>query len=137
MKNILVLLFLFFLLACAGTGNQYLNKSELNISDENVKVFIYREKAFMCSGCLATVHLNGKQIGKLGNGEYISSILVSNSNTLKVETTGLQGIGIGDDTERFNKTKSNSYYLVEYKTKLFSQGWKIIEISKREFESYF
>ena len=77
MKNILVLLFLFFLFACAGTGNQYLNKSELNISDGNVKVFIYREKAFMCSACLATVHLNGRQIGKLGNGEYISSILAS------------------------------------------------------------
>ena len=137
LNNSLVLLLLFFLLSCAGTGNKYLNRSELNTSSGNVKMFIYREKAFVCSGCLATVSLNARQIGKLGNSEYISSILTSNSNTLKVETTGLQGMGIKDDTKRFTKTYSNSYFLVEYETKLFSQGWKIIEISKREFESYF
>ena len=135
LNNSLVLLLLFFLLSCAGTGNKYLDRNEFNSS--SVKMFIYRETAFTCSGCLATVSLNARQIGKLGNGEYISSILTSNSNTLKVETTGLQGIGIGDDTKRFSKTKSNSYFLVEYDTKVFSQGWKIIEISEREFKSYF
>jgi len=137
LNNFLLLLSLFLLLSCSGTGNKYLNISELNTSGENVKMFIYREKAFMCSACLATVLLNGRQIGKLGNSEYVSSILKSNSNTLKVETTGLQGIGIGDDTEHFSKTKSNSYFLIEYKKKFLSEGWKIIEITKSEFESYF
>ena len=137
LNNSLVLLLLFLLLSGAGTGNKYLSISELDTSSGNVKMFIYREKAFVCSGCLATVSLNARQIGKLGNGEYISSILASNSNTLKVETTGLQGIGIKDDTKRFTKTNSNSYFLVEYERKFFSEGWKIVEITKNEFESKF
>ena len=32
-------------------------------------MFIYREQAFVCSGCLATVSLNARQIGKLGNND--------------------------------------------------------------------
>ena len=136
-RNSFILLLLFFLTSCAGTGNKSLNRSELDTSRGNVKMFIYRESAFVCSGCLATVSLNARQIGKLGNNEYISSILTSNSNTLKVETTGLQGIGIKDDTKRFTKTNSNSYFLVEYDMKLFSAGWEIVEITKNEFESKF
>jgi hypothetical protein len=47
------------------------------------------------------------------------------------------GIGIGDDTRHFNKKSENNYFMLEYKTKLFSEGWKIVGITKNEFESKF
>ena len=119
-----------------GTGKTSLNRSELN-STSSVKVFIVRDKGFIASGNLVTVSLNGRSLGKLGVGEFFSSPLINQTNILKVETTGLMGIGIGDDTRHFNKKSENTYFAVQYKTKLFSEGWKIIEITKNEFESKF
>ena len=136
LKIILALFFSIYLTACAGTGNTYLNKSELNNTSSNNKVFVYREKAFEASGNVPAVFYNNKKIGSLGSGEYLSTGITASINNIEVKSTGLMGIGMYGVIKSFDN-KSNKYFLVKYKNSLLTAGWEMIEISRTQFESYF
>ena len=54
-KYSLILAITIFISSCAGTGNTYLNKSEINDSGNNNKLYVYREKGFKGSGNVPTL----------------------------------------------------------------------------------
>ena len=136
LKYFYVIFFSIYLASCAGTGNTYLNKAELNNTSATKKLFVYREKGFKASGNVPSVFVNGKKIGTIGIGEYVSSNIMQSFNTVEVKTTGFMGIGMYGATKTFDN-KSNKYFLVSYEEKLLSAGWEMIEISKSQFQSYY
>tara|TARA_B100000941_G_C28161959_1_gene377832 strand:- start:140 stop:568 length:429 start_codon:yes stop_codon:yes gene_type:complete len=127
---------LVFLNACAGTGSKYLSQNEIQSNNSSNKVFIYREKGLGGSGNVPTVFYNNKKIGKIGIGEYLSTSIITDTNNIEVKTTGLMGVGMKGDIKTF-KNNSNKYFLVSFDQGLLTAGWKIIEISQSQFESYF
>ena len=135
-RYLLILVITIFLSSCAGTGNTYLNKSEINDSSNSNKLYVYREKGFKGSGNVPTVFYHNKKIGSIGVGEYLSANINKSFNTIEVKTTGFMGFGMYGATKSFDN-KSNKYFLISYEEKLLTTGWVMIEISKSQFESYF
>ena len=72
LKIILALFFSIYLTACAGTGNTYLNKSELNNTSSNNKVFVVTNKPYKISK---------KALIYFGLYNFFDDIFTSDGNT--------------------------------------------------------
>lgn len=117
MKNfILIGLATFILASCSGSGlktyGEYLSASKIS---ENSNVVIYRPSAFVGGGTVFTITLNGSELGRLGNDEFVIGEIQDGKNYLNVKVGGIQGVGINQPTKIFEKkNKSNTYFYVSY-----------------------
>ena len=117
MKNlILTVLASFILASCSGSGlktyGEYLSASK---NSENSNVVIYRSSAFVGGGAFITVTLNGSELGRLGNNEFVIGEMQDGRNYLNLKVGGIQGLGINQTTKIFEKkTKSNTYFYVNF-----------------------
>lgn len=96
MRNfILISLASFIFVGCAGSGlktyGEYISATK---NSEHSNVVIYRPSAFVGGGTIFTVTVNGIELGKLGNNEFIIGEIQEGRNYLNVKVGGIQGIGI-------------------------------------------
>ena len=79
-----------------------------------------------------TINLNGAELGKIGNDEFLIGEMQEGRNFLEVKVTGFQGLGLNTPLQVFEKTSDrNAYFKVGYSgidAKIFIQ-----EISLEEF----
>ena len=117
MKNfILIGLISFTFVGCAGSGlktyGEYIFATK---NSEYSNVVIYRPSAFVGGGTIFTVTLNGLELGKLGNNEFIIGEIQDGRNYLNIKVGGIQGVGINKLGKSFKKTtNSNIYFQVSY-----------------------
>lgn len=81
------------LAACSGTGVKYDNKIAQEVTNETATIYIARKSAFVGSGVVLKVTVNGQEVGELGSGEILEAKAVSGANVIEVVGTGLSGVG--------------------------------------------
>ena len=134
MKNyVLVILATFIFAGCAGSGFKNYGDYVSATQDSGYSnVIVYRQSGFVGGGTIFTINLNGIELGKIGNGEFLIGEMQEGRNFLEVKVTGLQGVGLNTPRQVFEKTTDrNAYFKVGYTgldAKIFVQ-----EISLEEF----
>lgn len=134
MKNyLLVILATFIFAGCAGSGLKNYGDYVSATQDSGYSnVIVYRQSGFVGGGTIFTIMLNGIELGKIGNGEFLIGEMQEGRNFLEVKVTGLQGVGLNTPRQVFEKTTDrNAYFKVGYTgldAKIFVQ-----EISLEEF----
>lgn len=77
------------LYGCSATGPRFdLTKTEA-VSSKESQLYIFRESAFIESGTYPVVLLDGKEIGDLRNGGYITTKLTPGPHELLVQSGGM------------------------------------------------
>ena len=72
---------------------------------------------------------------QLGNKEMIVGTAIEGSNTLTAKISGIQGIGLNTAMKNFEMRKSqNRYYIISFKTGLFSNELQLIETVEDEWK---
>ena len=139
MKKIFVIIIASFIFAgCAGGGlKSYGEYVSATRNSEYSDVVVYRQPGFVGAGTLFTITLNGVELGKIGNGEFLIGEMQGGKNFLEVKVKGLQGVGLNKPRQAFEKTiERNIYFKVGYigglnlDAKIFIQ-----QISLQEFRS--
>tara|TARA_B110000027_G_C16111035_1_gene297716 strand:+ start:1094 stop:1516 length:423 start_codon:yes stop_codon:yes gene_type:complete len=135
LKFALILIITSILLSqCAGTGTKTIPTISSNSGGTNL--YFKRPSAFIAGGVLTSVIVNGSEIGKLGNGEFIQHRINSGNFTVKLKATGLGGIGMGGDS--ISGTGSNEgkfFYIISAKQGLFSSKFQIQETTENGFKN--
>jgi hypothetical protein len=129
MRYILFVLMSFVLISCSGSGIKNFTAINSMMQNETGKVFVGREKGYYNSAQVYTVNLNGKLLGKLGNGETIFGNSIKGSNILETP-------GVGGHTVVFEqKNNSNHYYLINYRPGAFVGSLKLLEVTESSFRN--
>jgi hypothetical protein len=123
------LLGLMLISACSGTGVKYDHSVAASIDSADSKIFIVRESAVIGSGVVLRVLVNGEAIGELGVGEVLSVPSQEGVNVIRVEGTGLSGVGpFGYKEGVYELTQSSStnrYISVELDHSIFAFNHEI------------
>ena len=134
MKNYSLSIFATFIFAgCAGSGLKNYGDYVSATQDSGYSnVIVYRQSGFVGGGTIFTINLNGAELGKIGNDEFLIGEMQEGRNFLEVKVTGFQGLGLNTPLQVFEKTSDrNAYFKVGYSgidAKIFIQ-----EISLEEF----
>ena len=132
MKRSFVILFCGLLMSCSGTGTK--NFSVINSvieGAEKQKVFVGREKGLYNSAQLYEIILNGKYLGKLGNGEILVSDSIKGTNYLE-PPDGFKGNTVSFE----GKNNSNNYFIVIYECILcLIAELKFLELTESSFRN--
>ena len=135
----LLIIFTLFLTSCAGTGTKdfSLVNDQISKPDSNL-IVMYRDKAFTCGACVMDVELNGENIGKIGNGEFLTHPYDDGINTVKIKVDNfLQGLGMNKPTLQFesNDVDNNIYILIDIDAGWNSAEIELMEVSERTFKN--
>ena len=130
MRYIICVLMSFFLISCSGTGTKNFSAINSMMMSGAGKVFVGRKKGYFNSAQVYTINLNGKHLGKLGNGETIVGDSIKGNNF--VETPD----GFGGDRVSFVRTgNSNNYFIITYETKITHGVLKLYEVTESSFRN--
>lgn len=132
-----LLIFLFFLYSCAGTGSKIKPEIRSLGQDKELAYFYFsRDKNLIASGGTIEVIFNGKSIGELGIGEYLIHKSKPGRYTLHTDSGNLAGFGMGGGRVKgLAKAGGNYFFLVSYKQSgLFTAEWNIVEVTKNSFK---
>ena len=134
MKKLLGIIFLCLLIpilsSCAGTGTKTI--PTISSSSGSTTLYFTRPSAYIAGGVLASVTVNGSQIGKLGNGEYIRHIINPGNFTIGIKGTGLNALGMGGNSiSGTGKDGSNHFYIITMSLKIYSCGFTCPASSSR------
>ena len=125
--KIITILMLLILASCSGTGtSNYTAVAPVIDNNPTNKVFIYRDSGYIGAGALITVILNGREIGKLGSGEFIVSETNQEKNYLEAKITGIQGLGLNIASDSFTKSNEGNFYLLKMQAGLLSNKIELI-----------
>ena len=117
-----------FLISCSGTGTKNFSAINSMMMSGKGKVFVGREKGYYGSAQVYAINLNGKHLGKLGNGETIVGDSIKGNNY--VETPSIFG---GDRISFVRTPNSNNYFIVSYESKLTHGVLKLYEVTETSF----
>jgi hypothetical protein len=130
MRYIICVLMGFFLISCSGTGTKNFSAINSMMMSGKGQVFVGREKGYFNSAVVYDINLNGKHLGKLGNGETIVGDSIKGNNVL--ETPALFG---GDRVSFVRKGKENNYFIISYETKITHGEVKLYEVTESSFRN--
>ena len=135
-KRILICFFLpLFLLSCAGSGvTSYSQIAPMVSNKDGLNVFILRDSGYVGGGALIDVVLNNSPM-QLGNKEMIVWVAIEGNNTLTAKVSGIQGTGLNVSTKEFKMSKKqNRFYIISFKTGLFSNELQLMETVEDEWK---
>ena len=87
LKTFLMLTISILMFGCSGTGLKNENSLLKNVNKEKGNIFVYRERTLAGSAVLISLHLNGKLIGTIGNGETVIGNFKEGDNTLVLDVS--------------------------------------------------
>ena len=136
-KKVKFFLLLFFLIpvlsSCAGTGTKTI--PTISSSSGSTTLYFTRPSAFVAGAVVTSVIVNGSEIGKLGNGEYIQHIINPGNFTIRIKGSGLNALGMGGDSvSGTGKDGSNHFYIVTVKQSLLSSKFRINETTETGYK---
>ena len=131
MKRSFVILFCVLLMSCSGTGTKNFSAINSMMMSDKGKVFVGRERWLQNSAQLYEIRLNGKYLGKLGNGEVLVSDSIKGTNYLE------SPYGFERNTVSFEgKNNSNNFFIVKYECILCIAGKvKFLELTESSFRN--
>ena len=137
MKKLLGIIFLSLLIpilsSCAGTGTKTI--PTISSSSGSTTLYFTRPSAYLAGAVLALVTVNGSEIGKLGNGEYIRHIINPGNFTIGIKGSGLNALGMGGNSiSGTGKDGSNHFYIITVKQSFFSAKFRINETTETGYE---
>jgi hypothetical protein len=120
--------------SCAGTGTKTI--PAITSNSGSTTLYFKRPSAFIGGGVLTSVIVNGSEVGKLGNGEFIQYQINSGNFTVKLKASGLGGLGMGGDSiSGTGNNGSKFFYIVSVKQGLFSAKFEIQETTESGYKS--
>ena len=134
MKRSLFLLLTLFLVSCSGTGTKSISviSSIIDLGGKG-KVIVSREKGYYGSGQLYTIILNGKQLGKLGQGETLVGASIEGTNNIEANVGGYD---LGSSAVSFKGgINSNNYFIISFKQGLLYGSIRLIETNESSWKN--
>ena len=126
----------FFLISCGGNGTKNFSSINSMMMSNKGKVFVGREKGYFGSAQVYPVFLNGKLLGKLGNGETLVGNANSKSNLIEGKFGDIFNSDLGAARVSFvGKTNSNNYFILSYQTKITHGELKLYEVTENSFRN--
>ncbi len=137
MKKLLGIIFLCLLIpilsSCAGTGTKTI--PTISSSSGSTTLYFTRPSAYIAGAVLASVTVNGSEIGKLGNGEYIQHTINPGNFTIRMKGSGLNALGMGGNSiSGTGKDGSNHFYIITVKQSFFSSKFLINETTETGYK---
>ena len=127
-KSLLFLLLFLFVSSCAGTGSK-IKPSISKQTSEYTNLYFVRQGGYVAGGVLAKVEVNGFEVSKLGNKEYVT-YKTSENFKIKVSGAGIGGFGMGSDSASGIADGKNYFYIISVKQGLFSAKFIINETTE-------
>ena len=136
-RNFILISFLFLLSACAGTGTKSIPVSITKPNNTNdVTLYFSRPSVYVGGGIIPTIFINGSEVGKLGSGEYIETIIPKGSFNIELKTQGLNSIGmIGTSLTGNGSSGSRFFYIVSMRSGLLTSTWVLTETTEQGFKN--
>ena len=138
LRLISLLATIFLISSCSGTGtSSYASIAPAMSGSEKGKVFIKRDSGYVGAGALVTIMVNGRNVGKLGNGEMLFADAKTGTNYVEAKIAGIQGLGLNSPSASFDSNGVvNNYYLVTLKTGLLSNKLMLLETTEDTWKTY-
>ena len=141
LKKFLLLHLLLIIVAlgsgCAGTGTKSYSSIAPSLkSNQSGNVFVVREGRFTASGQVYNIYVNGKSIGKLGQGEMLVFKSLQQSNVIQVKCENILICGgVGKPSMKFNlETNEKAFFLVEFKMGLFGGKIQLTQVHENTWK---
>ena len=134
-KKLLLLLVLFLVPACAGTGTKNFPNLNTELNKSGSSIYFFRPGAYIGGGIIPSIIVNGTEIGTLGNDEYLETFVKSGEFTIVSKVKGLNSIGMETDSRSgVAKPGKNFFYIVSLKQKLFTGQFLLTETTESGFK---
>lgn len=134
MKKIIILFLL--LSSCAGTGSKEMPSVNHSIKKNMSELYFARSKSLIGGGVVANITINGKQVGKLGVGEFLKYEISPGSYSILVEGDSLNRLLMNSADFRGKiKEGERMFFLIEYEYNFLLHSFSILKTSIRTFEN--
>ena len=136
LKKMFLIIIFGLISSCSGSGTTSYSSIAPRISgDEKGKVFVQRESLFVGGGALVTILINGRNVGKLGNGEMLFVDAKPGVNFIEAKVSGVQGVGLNTAKRSFhNGGEENNFFIVTVKSGMLLNTLMLYEISSENWK---
>ena len=135
MKKFFLLILLFGLTSCAGTGTKNYSSISYEAPSDQAVLFLGRKNRYIASAALPKILLDGSEVAKLGIGEMERMNISAGSHKLQTKVGSILQLGTGSDAASFIAEKGKKYFfLIDFDQGLFSGKWSIVETTESGFQ---